>query len=163
MNPYQLATNPWLTSLGYAGLLPFIGGALFLWWPQLQALVPEGADQYVTWGLFSYSALIFSFLSGLLWFGSFVVGQHSQRQASQMLWVSISAMLWSWSGFAWLWVSPSLTLLGAGLSYLLLWVYEREVLAHWYPAGFFQLRTRLTWVAALSLWSAGLALEWGAL
>ena len=151
-----LADNRWLKPLGYGGLIPFVGLSGWLW------LEPTGSDpSTLVFALLSYSALIFSFLSGLLWFGSFIIGQYDRRQATQTLWVSVIAMLCSWSWFLWGLFSPGLVLLAAGLSYLLLWAYERETLAHWYPADFFALRTRLTFVAALSLWLAGVAVQWG--
>ncbi|KUJ71079.1 DUF3429 domain-containing protein [Thiomicrospira sp. WB1] len=155
MRPH-LTGNHWLKPLGYAGLLPFILLSLALWWP-----APYLPADLLAQALLTYSALIFSFLSGLLWFGSFVLGQHSRQQASQMLWLSIVAMPWSWSWFLWNHFAPGLTFLAAGLSYVLLWAYERETLAHIYPQGFFVLRTHLTFAAALSLWLAGVAMLWG--
>jgi hypothetical protein len=155
MSP-NLTANRWLKPLGYAGLLPFALLCLALWWPP--GSLPS---DFLTLALLSYSALIFSFLSGLLWFGSFVLGQHSRQQATQALWISIVAMLWSWSWFLWGHFAPGLTFLAAGLSFVLLWTYERETLAHIYPRGFFALRTHLTFGAAFSLWLAGLAVLWG--
>ncbi|WP_019894763.1 DUF3429 domain-containing protein [Hydrogenovibrio halophilus] len=154
--PMTLAHNRWLKPLGYAGLTPFIGLSLMLW------LQPAFLNTtLLAQALLSYSALIFSFLSGLLWFGSLVIGLHDQRQASQTLWISVVAMLWSWSWFWWAMLAPGLVFLAAGLSYLLLWVYEREILAHWYPQGFFALRSRLSLVAAFSLWLAAMAVHFG--
>lgn len=51
----------WALRLGYAGLLPFITGAVLVW------LVRAEAHPYVTLGLSAYAALIVSFLGGIHW------------------------------------------------------------------------------------------------
>lgn len=62
-----LATPPttvpptWALRLGYAGLIPFIVGALFVW------IVSAEAHPYVTLGLAAYAATIVSFLGGIHW------------------------------------------------------------------------------------------------
>ncbi len=47
--------------LGYAGLLPFVLGALLVW------LVRADAHPYVTLGLAAYAAVVVSFLGGIHW------------------------------------------------------------------------------------------------
>ncbi|MCH7344401.1 DUF3429 domain-containing protein [Pelomonas sp. CA6] len=53
--------NPVALRLGYAGLIPFVLGALLTW------LVREDAHYYVTLGLSAYAAVIISFLGGIHW------------------------------------------------------------------------------------------------
>ncbi|HBH10538.1 MAG TPA: DUF3429 domain-containing protein, partial [Gammaproteobacteria bacterium] len=65
--------------LGYAGLIPFFVFALLSYLNQDFKII-----------LVCYSALIFSFLAGLLWASSL-----SNKQPTHTLYMSISAMLWS--------------------------------------------------------------------
>ncbi len=55
--------------LGYAGLLPFVGGALLVWlvWPE--------AHPYAALALSAYAAVIVSFLGGIHWGIAFREGQ----------------------------------------------------------------------------------------
>jgi hypothetical protein len=69
--------------LGYAGLIPFFVFALLSYLNQDFKII-----------LVCYSALIFSFLAGLLWASSL-----SNKQPTHTLYMSISAMLWS---FIWI-------------------------------------------------------------
>ena len=51
--------------LGYAGLIPFVGGALFVW--LLVGRVEDEPFVFVVRALTSYAALIVSFLGGIRW------------------------------------------------------------------------------------------------
>lgn len=55
--------------LGYAGLIPFVLGALLVWF------VREDAHPYVASALAAYAALIVSFLGGIHWGLGFIHGQ----------------------------------------------------------------------------------------
>ncbi len=66
MNPTLAATpgaapTPLALRLGYAGLVPFVAGALLVW------LVREDAHPYVTLAMAAYGAVIVSFLGGIHW------------------------------------------------------------------------------------------------
>jgi hypothetical protein len=53
--------NATARALGYAGLLPFVGGAVLVW------LVQGEAHVYAAMALAAYAALIVSFLGGIHW------------------------------------------------------------------------------------------------
>lgn len=127
----------WHTRLGYAGLLPFVG---------LSALVLAEFPQASAW-LLSYSALIYSFLGGLLWLASL-----NAKLPTHTLFVSVGVMLWAW---LWLLLPQYPWHLVAAISFVLLWLYERVYLSDVYPRGFMRLRQWLTSLAALSLLLAG--------
>lgn len=55
------AVNPIAIRLGYAGLIPFVLGALLVW------LVREDAHPYVVEGLSAYAAMVLSFLGAIHW------------------------------------------------------------------------------------------------
>lgn len=59
-----LPLNPVALRLGYAGLIPFVLGALLIW---LLAGYSLEAHAFVALGLSAYAALILSFLGGLHW------------------------------------------------------------------------------------------------
>lgn len=118
---------------GYSGLIPFlalpVGVALF-------------GPPYNTW-LISYAALIFSFLGGVLWMAS--LQQDSPKHTS---WVSIIVMLWAW---CWLLFPFAFNFHITGLSFFLLWLYEKSFLTHTYSSSFWQLRTHLSAIAGSAL------------
>ncbi len=60
-SPVLSPLSPVALRLGYAGLLPFVAGALLVW------LVNEQAHPYVTLALSAYAATIVSFLGGIHW------------------------------------------------------------------------------------------------
>jgi hypothetical protein len=59
--PSHPVLPPLALRLGYAGLVPFVAGALLVW------LVREDAHPYVVLALAAYAALIVSFLGGIHW------------------------------------------------------------------------------------------------
>lgn len=125
--------------LGYAGLIPFIGLALI----NALGIFPSSGDWLLT-----YSALIFSFLGGLLW----RVSMQNELPRHVPL-VSVGLMLFSWCWlllpiFNWFWL--------AAWSFLGLWLYEKFYLTSVYSPAFMRLRGQLSLIAALSLISAAL-------
>lgn len=56
-----LPLSPVALKLGYAGLLPFVAGALLVW------IVNPEAHPYATLALSAYAAVIVSFLGGIHW------------------------------------------------------------------------------------------------
>lgn len=119
--------------LGYAGLIPFIGLAVLIQFGYTDA----------KFMLISYAALIFSFLGGVQWMVSL---QHALSTTRQV--ISVSVMLWAW---LWLLLPELNWFLIAGLSFWLLWVYERMLFIQQYPADFMVLRRNLSAIAGLSL------------
>lgn len=123
--------------LGYAGLIPFIG---------LAVLIQFGyTDAQTT--LISYAALIFSFLGGVQWMVSL---QNALSTTHQV--ISVSMMLWAW---LWLLLPELNWFLISGLSFWLLWVYERIQFSQHYSEDFMILRRNLSAIAGLSLMVTG--------
>lgn len=123
--------------LAYAGLLPFVLGALLVW------LVREDAHPFVVLSLQAYGALIVSFLGGIYWGVAF---REVQPSNDLFVWGVVPALL------AW----PAVIMPGSAglviLGVLLLAcyaadrrIYPRHGMAHWLT-----LRFRLSTVASLS-------------
>ena len=122
--------------LGYGGLIPFFGLTL-LYYQNF-----ENADFY----LIAYSALIFSFLGGLLWASTlnYVLPMHT-------LYVSVGTMLWSW---VWLIFTEINWFIIISFSFFALYWYEKKYVAHTYSEIFLKLRTHLSLSAATILFFA---------
>lgn len=119
--------------LGYGGLVGFIGLTALIW---LDWSTASG------WML-SYSALIVSFLGGMLWQQSLI----SQTQQHVPV-VAIILMLWPWLAIM---LFPERWLILAAITLLLIWRYERRFLSEHYPAEFMQMRGILSISAAILL------------
>lgn len=122
---------------GYSGLIPFV---------TLPIAIALIGTPYSTW-LMSYAALIFTFLGGVLWMASLQEG--SPKHIS---WVSIIVMLWAW---CWLLFPYAFTFHITGLSFFLLWLYEKSFLTKIYSSSFWQLRTHLSAIAGSALIVSG--------
>jgi len=59
-----LPLNPLALRLGYAGLIPFVLGALLVW---LLAGYNDDAHTFVVLGLSAYAGIVISFLGGIYW------------------------------------------------------------------------------------------------
>lgn len=123
--------------LGYAGLLPFVLGALLVW------LVREEAHPYVALALSAYGALIASFLGGIHWGLAF---RQPEPPTPWLVWGVVPSLL------AWVAVimPPSAGLVILGLLLLACYavdrrLYVQEGVAHWLT-----LRFRLSAVSSLS-------------
>lgn len=125
--------NVWHLWGGYTGLIPFFG----------LSLLSIAGFSFAPAALISYAALIFSFLCGVIWFVSL-----KRPQTSHIAVVALGGMLWSW---CWL-LFPNIDwTAAAGLSFALLWVYERKTLGKDYGDQFLALRQKLTFGAIASL------------
>ena len=137
----MLKEHQWL---GYGGLIPFVGLSLLIWLPPWQF-----DEQMLGHFLLNYSAMILSFLGGIIWMASLVY-----RLPKHTLYVSVFAMLWPWLVLIEaenMGLSLPLALSIAALSFMALWFYEKRYATAAYDYAFFKLRTQLSWVAALSL------------
>lgn len=128
--------TPWALRLGYAGLLPFVTGAVLVW------LVSAEAHPYVTLGLSAYAALIVSFLGGIHWGIAF---RQAQPAPSLFTW----GVLPSFPAWVAVMMPPSAGLVIHGVMLLVCYLVDRRVypqqgLSHWLT-----LRFRLSTVAAL--------------
>lgn len=135
--PSELPLPPSARRLAYAGLLPFVLGALLVW------LVNDTAHPYVTLALSAYAAVVVSFLGGIHWGVGFT---KADPPASLFLWGVLPSLL------AWVAVMmpPNAGLALNGALLVLCYVVDRKV----YPAQglsrWLTLRFRLSAVAALS-------------
>ena len=127
--------SPLARRLGYAGLLPFVAGALLVW------IVHDDLRPELMRGLALYAAAIASFLGGIHWGLAMQAGSPSRHLA----WGVLPSLL-AWPA-AWMPPGAGLVMLGALL--LASYAVDRQL----YPAagaqGWLLLRFRLSAVAGL--------------
>ena len=129
---------PWVTRLGYAGLLPFCFSAAGIW-----LLAPDQAS-LASLALVGYGATIVSFLGAIHW--GLAMREPHVGEATPYVW-GVAPSLMAWMALL---VTP---LSGLLILTLVLWacyavdvrVYSSYQLQHWLP-----MRLRLTAVASLS-------------
>jgi hypothetical protein len=135
--PAPAGLTPTALRLAYAGLLPFVLGALLVW------LVREEAHPYVALALSAYGAVIVSFLGGIHWGLAF---RHSPPPTRLLAWGVVPSLV------AWLAVmmppSAGLVILAAML--LACYAVDRRLYAEEGVAHWLTLRFRLSAVASLS-------------
>lgn len=122
--------------LGYAGLVPFVGGALLIW------LVDPEALPFVAQALSTYAALVASFLGGIHW------GLALREPAPSTLQLAWGAVP---SGPAWIgaMMPASSGLVVGGLVLLLAWLVDRKIYPAHGAARWLTLRFRLSAGASL--------------
>ena len=123
--------------LGYAGLLPFIGGALLVW------LVRADVHAYVALALSSYAALILSFLGGMHW--GLAMRQVAPSVAA-LVWGVVPALV-AWPAAM---MPPDAGLVVHGLMSIACYLVDRRLYPPQGVAGWLTLRFRLSAVAALA-------------
>ncbi|MCU0761986.1 MAG: DUF3429 domain-containing protein [Hydrogenophaga sp.] len=138
----------WVTILGRAGLLPFVGLAVLLW------LVHTDFQPWVALALAAYGALIASFLGGIHWGIGWSMPATQRSPVVHFGWGVVPSLL-AWPGLL-MPPLPGLAWMGALL--LLCYavdrpLYQRAGLSHWLG-----LRLQLTTVAALSCFLGASAL-----
>jgi hypothetical protein len=136
-----LAPTSLALRLGYAGLIPFVAGAVLTW------LVRPDAHPYVVDALAKYAALIVSFLGGIHWGLGMREGQAS---AARFAWGVVPSLL------AWIAAEmpayAGLAALGAVL--IACYLVDRRVYPLLGLKSWMTLRFRLTLVASLSCFIA---------
>lgn len=145
--PGQLAQR-----LGYAGLLPFVGGALFIWL-LMDRLEPE-PFHFVVEALTTYAAVIVSFLGGLPW-GMVMWRSRSGQPLSELerraLWAGIAYSLAAWVAVL---MPPHAGLAVLGFLLIVCYLVDRKLYPELGVTGWLTLRFRLTLVASLSCFFA---------
>jgi len=123
--------------LGYAGVLPFVLGALLLW------IVRPDAHPYVALSLSAYGAVIVSFLGGIHW-GLGLRAEPVDR--GRFVWGVVPSLV------AWVAVMmpPYAGLVVLGVMLVVCYLVDRRVYPLHGAAGWLTLRFRLTAVASLS-------------
>jgi len=125
--------------LGHAGLIPFVGGALLVWF-----VTPE-ARPYATLALSAYAAVVVSFLGGIHWGIGF-------RDLSPGLFVwGVVPSLAAWVAVM---MPPSAGLVIHGLMLAVCYLVDRRVYPAHGLAAWLTLRFRLSAVASLSCFLA---------
>jgi hypothetical protein len=123
--------------LGYAGLLPFVLGAVLLW------VVRADAHPYVAIALSAYAGVIVSFLGGIHWGLGFRA--HSPEPA-RFVWGVVPSLV-AWIAIV---MPPYAGLVVHGVMLVVCYLVDRRV----YPAhgldAWLTLRFRLTAVASIS-------------
>ena len=131
--------------LGYAGLLPFVTGALLIW-----LTLDDEAHAFVALGLAAYAALIVSFLGGIHWGLGMrqAQGALGDRAADDQgyVWGVVPSLI----GWLAVMMPPHAGLVVAALALIACYVVDRRRYAALGLSAWLTLRFRLTAVAALS-------------
>ncbi len=128
--------SPAALQLGWAGILPFVGGALLVW------VVSAEAHPYAVQGLSAYAAVIVSFLGGIHWGLAF---RETPPPLALLGWGVLPSLV------AWVAVMmpPSAGLVIHGLMLLACYAVDRRVYPKHGVGHWLTLRFRLSSVAAL--------------
>lgn len=139
-----LPPNPVALRLGYAGLIPFVLGALLTW------LVRDEAHVYVVRGLTNYAAVIVSFLGAIHWGLAF---RQSIPSPSPYVWGVVPSLV------AWIasMMQPDAGLVVHGLMLVVCYLVDRRLYPAMGAGAWLTLRFRLSAVAALCCFLAAQA------
>jgi hypothetical protein len=139
--------------LGYAGLLPFVCGALFVFLLS-PARIGEEPFAFVVRALSSYAALIAAFLGGIPW-GLVMWRGHtnviSSESLRRTLWTGIAYPLSAWIALL---MPPHAGLVVMGAILVVCYLTDRKSYPELGVGGWLTLRFRLTVVASLSCFLA---------
>ena len=145
MHPFDAEKPPQLAVLlGYAGLVPFVGGALGIW------VIPMGWRPFVLAALLDFAAVILAFMGAIHW-GLAMRAEETDEKAKLQLGLSVIPPLLGWAALAGglpMGLSLPIFLFAfIGLYLADMHAVRVELAPQWYPA----LRTPLTLVVCLSL------------
>lgn len=144
MHPFTATTPPRLASLlGYAGLVPFVSGALGFW------LTPLAWRPFVLDALLDYAVVILAFMGAIHW-GLAMRAEASDARAQIQLGLSVLPPLLGWlavAGLPLVLAFPLMLVAFIALYLADLRAVKLGLAPRWYPA----LRTPLTLVVCLSL------------
>ena len=129
--------GPLAQRLGYAGLLPFVAGALLVW------LVRADVQAYAALALSIYAALILSFLGGMHWG---LAMRQTAPSAAALVW-GVATPLVAWPAAL---MPPDAGLVVHGLMFIVCYAVDRRLYPLQGVAGWLTLRFRLSAVAALA-------------
>ena len=129
------------TRLAYAGLIPFVAGALLAW------AVRDEVLAYVALALSAYGAVVLSFLGGIHW----GLAMRQPQPASAVLVWGVVPPLVAWPAAV---MPPSGGLVILGLMLLVCYAVDRRLYPVQGAAAWLTLRFRLSAVAALSCFLA---------
>lgn len=134
------------TQLGHASLLPFVGGAVFIW--LLSGRAPEPFF-FLVGALTSYTALVIAFLGGLPWGLAVRVRPEEADHAlvQRTLWTGLIRLVTAWIGLT---MPPHAGLPVLGALLIAGYLIDRRLYPLLGASGWLTLRFRLTIVASLS-------------
>lgn len=135
--PAQSSPDTTALRLGYAGLVPFVLGALLVW------LVRADVHAYVALALSAYAAVILSFLGGIHW----GLAMRLDAPAPRVLWWGVVPSLVAWPAAV---MPPDAGLVVQGLMLLVCYGVDRRLYPALGAAGWLTLRFRLSAGAALA-------------
>jgi hypothetical protein len=141
-----LAPNPVALRLGYAGLLPFVLGALLAWLVQPR---PE-EHAFVVDALAKYAALVVAFLGGIHWGLEF---RQTVPSPSRFAWGAVPVLL-AWVAVV---MPPCAGLALQGAALISCYLVDRRIYPAHGLAAWLTLRFRLSAVASLSCFIAAAA------
>ena len=125
--------------LAYAGLIPFVAGALLVW------AVRDDVQAYVALALSAYAAVVLSFLGGIHW--GFAMRQPQVRPSTAALVWGVVPSLVAWPAAV---MPPRGGLVILGLMLVVCYAVDRRLYPAQGAAAWLTLRFRLSAVAALS-------------
>ncbi len=137
LSPPLAAPPSWAHRLGYAGLIPFVAGALLVW------IVYADVHPYATLALSAYAAVIISFLGGVHWGIGF---RETQPPASLFVWGVIPSLV-AWVAVV---MPPSAGLVIHAVMLVVCYLVDRRVYPRHGMERWLVLRFRLSSVAAAS-------------
>jgi hypothetical protein len=151
MEPMHNEPDDLARKLGYAGLIPFVGAALFIW------LLADREDSepfvFVVRALSTYAALIASFLGGIPW--GLVMSDDATRHELPLrhraLITGIAYSLAAWVGVL---MPPHAGLVWLGALLITCYTFDRKRYPELAASGWMTMRFRLTVVASLSCFLA---------
>ncbi len=129
--------GPAALKIAYAGLLPFVLGALLVW------LVRADAHPYATLMLSCYAAVVLSFLGGVHW----GLGMRQPDAPPTVFWWGVMPAAAAWVGVM---MPPYAGLVVHGVMLVACYLVDRRTYPLLGAAAWLTLRFRLTVVASLS-------------
>jgi hypothetical protein len=127
----------WAHRLGYAGLIPFVAGAVLVW------LVHPEAHPYAVLALATYASVILSFLGGIHWGVAF---RQEQPDPRLLAWGVVPSLV-AWVAVV---MPPEAGLVVCGVMLAVCYAVDRRVYPLHGLTRWLTLRFRLSAVAALS-------------
>lgn len=139
------------TQLGHASLIPFIGGAIFIW--LLAGRVQPEPFVFLVGALTSYAALVIAFLGGLPWGLAVRVQPQEADHAlvQRTLWTGLIRLVTAWAAVN---MPPHAGLVVLGALLIAGYLIDRRLYPLLGASGWLTLRFRLTVVASLSCFLA---------
>lgn len=130
------AADPRAKRLGYAGLAPFLLGAILVW------AVDAKAQSYVALGMSAYAGVIVSFLGAIHW----GLGMRQTHPAPKLFTWGIVPALVAWVAVV---MPPDAGLIVHGVMLIVCYAVDRKVYPAEGVAAWLKLRFRLSALAAL--------------